>query len=131
MAIGLNNLCKPAYVYLIISSVALIVMGFQNMGSDSVYCLGNYTCDVSSTTLIFVIKIMYILFWTWLLNIVCKSGFTGFAWFLVIFPFILLFISILSIFLIEFDNPFKMNKISEMGDVNIPFFSSFYRWIMY
>jgi hypothetical protein len=131
MTIGLNNLCTPALLYLAISALALVVMGFQNMGSESVYCLGSYTCDVSSTTLIFIIKIVYIIFWTWLLNIVCKSGFTGFAWFLVLFPFIILFILISSIFLIEFDNPFKVNQVSALGDINIPFFSSFYNWIMY
>jgi len=56
MVVGLNNLCTPAYVYLMISAVALVVMAFQNMGSESIYCLGSYSCDVSSTTFIFVVK---------------------------------------------------------------------------
>ena len=132
MVIGLNNLCTPALLYLIISVVALTVMGFQNVGSESVYCLGSYTCDVSSTTMIFIIKIIYVLFWTWLLNIICKSGFTGISWFLVLLPFILLFIMIASIFWGEFENPFKIDYITSIGNNNgIPFFSSFYQWIMY
>jgi hypothetical protein len=131
MAIGLNNLCAPAFFYLAISILALLAMLFQNIGNESVYCLGSYTCDVSSTTLIFVIKIVYVIFWTWLLNIICKSGFTSIAWFLVLFPFILLFILITSIFWVEFDNPFKMNNIEQISNWNIPFFSAFYHWIMY
>lgn len=92
--IGLKNLCTPAYVYLVISILALAIMIFQNIGNESIYCLGNYNCDVSSTTMIFIIKILYILFWTWLLNIICKSGAPIVSWVLVLFPFILFFIFI-------------------------------------
>jgi hypothetical protein len=89
---GLRNLCTPAYVYLVISIIALVVMALQNIGSDHVYCLGEYSCDVYSTTLIFVIKILYVLFWTWVLNLICRAGASSIAWFLVLFPFILFFI---------------------------------------
>jgi len=89
---GLRNLCSPAYVYLIISSIAILVMIFQNVGNANIYCLGSYSCDVPSVTIIFIIKIIYVLFWTWLLNLMCSSGATPFAWLLVLLPFILLFI---------------------------------------
>ena len=132
MVVGLNNLCSPAYFYLVISMLAIVIMGFQNMGNESVYCLGSYSCNVSSATLIFIIKIIYVLFWTWLLNIICKSGFTSIAWFLVLLPFILLFILISSIFMVEIENPFTIQKITSIGNNNsIPFFSSFYQWVMY
>ena len=61
---GLRNLCTPSYVYLVISSIALIVMLYQNIGNVDTYCLGSYSCNVSSTALIFIIKAVYILFWT-------------------------------------------------------------------
>jgi hypothetical protein len=41
---------------------------------------------------VFLVKIVYILFWTWILNLICKDGHTGIAWFLVLIPFILLFV---------------------------------------
>jgi hypothetical protein len=91
---GLRNLCTPSYLYLIISIVMLVVMAIQNMGSVNVYCLGSYSCDVSSVYLIFMIKIIYVLFWTWILNLMCRSGATGVAWFFFLLPFILLFIMI-------------------------------------
>lgn len=91
---GLRNLCTPSYVYLVLSLIALVVMMTQNIGSENIYCLGDYTCDVTSTTMIFLIKIMYVLFWTWVLNLICRAGAPGIAWFLVLFPFILLFIFI-------------------------------------
>ena len=42
--------------------------------------------------LVFIVKIIYILFWTWVLNLMCKDGHSGIAWFLVLLPFILLFV---------------------------------------
>lgn len=91
---GLRNLCTPSKVYLIISLIALIVMLIQNFGMLNTYCLGNYSCQVSSTAMIFVIKVIYILFWTWVLNLICRAGATPLAWFLILVPFILMFILI-------------------------------------
>ena len=89
---GLRNLCTPSYVYLVISAIALVVMMYQNMGNVDKYCLGSYSCNVSSTALIFVIKAIYILFWTWVLNLICKAGAPGISWFVLLLPFILLFV---------------------------------------
>jgi hypothetical protein len=91
---GLKNLCTPAYVYLVISVIALIVMGFQNLGSNGSYCIGNYSCNVSSVFMIFVFKLLYIMFWTWVLNIICRGGAPGLAWFFVLLPYVLMFIFI-------------------------------------
>jgi len=90
--VGLRNLCTPAYVYLVISSIALAVMFMQNIGNSTIYCLGSFSCDVSNTSMIFVIKLIYILFWTWLLNVICRGGATAFSWLLVLLPFIMLFL---------------------------------------
>ena len=89
---GLRNLCTPSYVYLVISSIALVVMIYQNMGNVDKYCLGSYTCNVSNTALIFVIKAVYILFWTWILNLMCNANASGIAWFLLLLPIIIMFI---------------------------------------
>ena len=92
--IGLRNLCTPSYVYLVISSIAMLVMIYQNMGNMNTYCLGSYSCNVTSTALIFVIKAAYILFWTWVLNLMCKSNATSIAWFVLLLPVIVMFILI-------------------------------------
>jgi hypothetical protein len=88
---GLRNLCTPSYVYLVISMCILFVMIIQNYNFSDTYCLGSYTCNVSSTMMVFTIKILYILFWTWVLNLICKAGAPTFAWFLVLFPVVLMF----------------------------------------
>lgn len=88
---GLRNLCTPAIVYLSLSIIILIIMIIQNLGNVNTYCLGQYSCNVSSTALIFIIEIVYVLFWTWILNLICRAGATSVAWFLVLLPFILFF----------------------------------------
>jgi hypothetical protein len=91
---GLRNLCTPSYVYLVISFIILIVMMIQNYSFSDTYCLGSYSCNVSSTMMIFIIKLLYILFWTWILNLICRAGAPTFAWFLVLFPIVLMFLLI-------------------------------------
>lgn len=98
--VGLNNLCTPSYVYLVISSIALVIMIIQNFGNINTYCVGSYTCDVSSTFIIFIIKALYILFWTWVLNLICKAGAPNIAWFLVLLPFVLFFVFV-ALFLVQ------------------------------
>lgn len=92
--VGLKNLCTPAYVYLVISVLAIVIMIVQNYGNVNTYCVGSYSCSVTSTILIFIIKALYVLFWTWILNLICRSGSPNIAWFLVLLPFILFFVFI-------------------------------------
>lgn len=96
---GLDNLCAPAYFYLVISAISILVIGFQNFNNTDVYCLGSYTCNVTSIGLIFLIKIVYVLFWTWILNLICRAGATSIAWFLVLIPFIIFFMLLALLFI--------------------------------
>jgi len=92
---GLRNLCTPAYVYLVISMVALFIILLQNQYNSKTYCMGNYSCEVSNVTFIFIVKLIYILFWTWILNLICKATSPIFSWILLLFPIILMFIFII------------------------------------
>lgn len=87
-----KKLCTPAYVYLMISVVAIILSMYQNAGNTNKYCLGMYECDVSNTTLVFLGKILYVIFWTFVLNSICKAGYEKISWLLVLLPFILFFV---------------------------------------
>ena len=40
----------------------------------------------------FLFKAIYILFWTFVLNAVCKAGYKEVSWFLVLLPIILMFV---------------------------------------
>ena len=85
-----RTLCSPAFVYFAISILGLILVIFNNLGNTHIYNLGTFSANVPSTTLIFIIKFIYILFWTW--NLICRDGHSGVAWILVLCPFIILFL---------------------------------------
>jgi len=87
---NIQKLCSPAYVYLVISVIAIILMIFQNAGNTNKYCIGEFECSVDNTVSIFIVKICYIIFWTFVLNAICKAGYKGISWFLVLIPFILM-----------------------------------------
>jgi len=92
--IGLRKLCTPAYIYLVISMFSIIIIMLQNTSNSNTYCMGYYTCQVPNIFLIFAIKLIYVLFWTWILNLICKAGLPGVSWALLLFPYILMFIFI-------------------------------------
>ena len=106
---SLNQLCTPSYIYFIISFIGLAFVAIQNIGNSQVYALGNFSCRVPSTIAIFILKLVYILFWTWILNLMCKDGEESIAWLLVLLPFILLFV-ILGIIMLYQNNEENKKK---------------------
>jgi hypothetical protein len=91
----LTSVCPPATLYFVLSMITIAVIAFQSYFSGTnVYCVGENTCVVSNIYMLYAIKILYVLFWTWLLNVMCKGGATFFAWILVLIPYILFIILI-------------------------------------
>jgi len=111
----LSQLCTPSYVYFIISALAIVIV-IQNMGNSGKYTLGMYSCRVPSCIAVFIIKIIYILLWTWVLNLMCKDGHSEIAWFLVLLPFIMIFVIMGMVMMYQ-----KKNKKGEMCGKNCSF----------
>lgn len=86
------SLCTPAFIYILLSSVGIIILAYQNYGNQNLYCVGNVNCPVESTTPVFVAKILYVLFWTFILNTLCSYGYYKLSWFILLLPFILFFV---------------------------------------
>jgi hypothetical protein len=96
----LNNLCAPAYIYFVISAVFLILaIIFVSNGSldTNVFCLDD-ACTKPGVAFMIVLKFVFIIFWTWILNFICKSGYPSAAWFLLLLPYFLLIITFLIIY---------------------------------
>ena len=91
-----RGLCQPAYIYLSLSIISLVIMMIQNYinKKKNKYCVGMFECSVKSVIPIFLVKIVYIIFWTFILDLLCKNGFKNISWFIILFPFILFFILI-------------------------------------
>ena len=96
--VGLRNLCTPAIVYLAISLFVMLMMFYNNFMNIDVYCLGDFSCKLNiSIYTIFIIKLVVVLFWTWILNIICQNGYTYVSWFLVLLPFLVFLILLIYI----------------------------------
>ena len=91
---SLKELCTPASLYFIISMIGLFIVLMQNLGYSDSYHVGSFSCRVPSTTAVFIAKLIYILFWTYVLNLICKDGHVGVSWLLVLLPWLLLFVMI-------------------------------------
>lgn len=89
---SLKDLCTPALLYFAISMFALLVVLFQNLGYSNSYHVGSFSCRVPSTAAVFIVKLIYVLFWTYVLNLICKDGHVGLSWLLVLLPWLLLFV---------------------------------------
>ena len=70
----LAKLCTPAQIYVIMSLVSIVGLGFLTVYPGVV-----------------VVKVLYALLWTIILNSLCKAGYKKLSWFLVVLPFILFF----------------------------------------
>ena len=94
----IKKLCTPAYAYMIVSVLTLFLLGFQNLGNVNTYCVGRYQCNVSNTGFVFLGKVIYVIFWIWVLDTICKLGYKNIAWFLFLLPYAFMILGIASLF---------------------------------
>jgi len=91
-----DKLCNPAKLYFLISMVAYVIILFQNVFTPNRLSLGPYSCAHNNCPLILILQLLYIAFWTWILNMICKIN-TSISWFILLLPFILYFIILLAL----------------------------------
>jgi hypothetical protein len=60
-------------------------------------CLGKISCKVESKPVFYILNILFILLWAFVLNLLCRFGWSKLSWFLFLFPYIILGIAFLSI----------------------------------
>lgn len=90
---NLRKLCNPSMIYFVLSMIALVLIGIQNIQSDDkTLCVGAYKCNIGSKITVFVLNAIYILFWTFLLDMMCKNGYSDLSWILVLVPLLLFFL---------------------------------------
>ena len=72
------KLCMPAIVYLVLAVLSILMMILEKF-------------QVVAT----LIKIIFVGFWTWILNLICSAGYEWLSWVLVLLPFIVMLIIML------------------------------------
>ena len=107
----IRALCTPALVFFVISVISLLLMIFDNIENTHSYCFGNVSCNVANTSMVFIVKIVFIVVWTWFLDILCSRGYERVSWFIVLLPYIFMFM-ILVFVASEIRNTSKLNEAS-------------------
>jgi hypothetical protein len=88
-----NALCKPAKFYFIISLIFFTFNLIQNIGNQGTFTIGAYSCPHLLTGWILMVQALYIIGFTWLLNLICSVSKTV-SWVIVLLPFIIQFIAL-------------------------------------
>jgi hypothetical protein len=97
-----GKMCTPAQIYLVVSVIMMILSYFgmtaisqqltmnQN-GHPALHSL-NFTYQKDSKTS-YVVQAVFIVLWTWLLSYLCNKGYSELSWFLVLLPWVLMFLA--------------------------------------
>ena len=75
-----KSLCLPSKVYLVLGLVAVLM----SIISPAVFG--------GASLLMHLVHLVYIVFWTWILNLICGAGYKWISWVLVLAPFVVFFI---------------------------------------
>jgi hypothetical protein len=88
-----NKLCSPSAAFLVISATSLILM--TSLLIVLFVQKQNITKRGPLLLMLLMLKITYILFWTWVLDLICKSGHDELAWSLVFAPYVLVLLAVI------------------------------------
>jgi hypothetical protein len=84
--------CTPSKIYFFMAIILLFISfvnDMQNKDKNKV-CLGKLKCN--NKPLYYLLNVLFIVFWSWILNKLCTYGWVKLSWFLLLFPFIILVI---------------------------------------
>ena len=97
-----DKICTPAQIYLIVSVILLFLSYFGmtaisqqltlNQSGHPVLHSLNFTYQKDTRTS-YVVQAILIVLWTWLLSYLCSKGYSQLSWFLVLLPWVLMFLA--------------------------------------
>lgn len=93
-----SRLCTPAKIYFAIALISTIIALFS--GLSIMYAFW---------------KMVFAFIWTFILGWLCDKGFKSISWFLVLLPYILIFLSSLNIYHTSFEQRQLMRSLHLQG----------------
>ena len=72
-----KSLCLPSKVYFVLSFIGILLAVFMPSVFGRVSGLAH------------LVHIVYVVFWTWVLHLICGAGYKWISWVLVLAPFVL------------------------------------------
>lgn len=92
------KLCAPAIFYLVVSLILVFFIAMQNnVNNTDFYCFSNTNCQMQSMYTVLVIKVIFIFFWTFILNLICEKASPILSWILVFLPLVIFILIMLSV----------------------------------
>jgi hypothetical protein len=90
-----ESLCTPAQLYLGMSILAVLTQCYQNIGTPHVFTCGLMKASTPINNAFYItLEILYVLGWSYLLNVLCKKGYSNISWLLILLPLIGMFVVI-------------------------------------
>jgi len=96
-----SKLCTPAKIYFSLAILSIIIGLFSGV-----------------RLFMIVIKLVFAFVWTYVLSWLCKKGFKALSWFLVLLPFIMMFLVIFGI-MREIKQVHYLNPLSDKASNSI------------
>jgi hypothetical protein len=124
-----DKLCAPAQIYLIVSAVMLVLSYFGlsaisqqltiHQSNTPMLQTLNFTYQKDSRTS-YVVQGVFIILWTWVLSYLCNKGYTSLSWFLVLLPWVCMFLAFF-VYIIETIKSLFFNTAGSIsGALNMP-----------
>ena len=124
-----DKLCTPAQIYLIVSFILMVLSYFGlnaisqqitlNQSNSSFLQSLNFTYQKDARTS-YVVQAVFIVLWTWVLSYLCNKGFSNLSWFLILFPWILMFLAFF-VYIIEMVKSVFFNTTGSLSSaLNLP-----------
>jgi len=96
----IRALCTPAKIYFILSVLFILAVSVTSffhegvIGTTSRYGMSALGINSMEAFIIAtLIKLAFVLIWTYILQELCKNGYKNLSWFLILLPFLGVFIS--------------------------------------
>ena len=124
-----DKICTPAQIYLIVSFILMVLSYFGmnaisqqitlNQANNSFLQSLNFTYQKDTRTS-YLVQATFIVLWTWVLSFLCKKGFSNLSWFLVLLPWLLMFLAFF-VYIIETVKMIFFNVTGSVSDaLNLP-----------
>lgn len=93
-----SKLCTPAKIYFAIAVIATIVALFN--GSSLMFAF---------------MKLIFAFVWTFVLGWLCDKGYSSISWFLVLLPYIIMFLAMLNVYHVTHEQRQMMRTVGLQG----------------
>ena len=124
-----DKLCIPAQIYLIVSFILMVLSYFGlnaisqqltlNQSNSSFLQSLNFTYQKDARTS-YVVQAVFIVLWTWVVSYLCNKGFSNLSWFLILLPWVLMFLAFF-VYIIETVKHIFFNTTGSLSmAINLP-----------